>query len=98
MPHEVGLAVAVEAALPDHRPPGGDRAETRRPQHHRTVHQPYRHIAAARIDPGNVALAIAVEVVGGRGRYPPDLVTGFLGEPQCAAGPRRDAKGSAVRR
>jgi hypothetical protein len=63
------LLVAVEVALSDDRPSGAYIAD---PPACRisAVHQPRRRVAAG-VTPGNVALAVAVEVMGGGnpGRY-----------------------------
>src|SRR5208282_5328235 len=62
------------------------------------IHQPYR-VVAARIAPGDVAIAVAVEVVGVDGhRQAPDLVAGIFDEPQRAVRPHRDVQRIAVDR
>src|SRR5208282_2758160 len=58
VPENVGLAVAVEVALPDDRPGAGRYGGDIRGggvQDRGSVHQPDRHVAA-RVTPGNVAL------------------------------------------
>src|SRR5208282_3861312 len=66
VPKQVGIAVAVEVVLPDDRPGAGRyRGDVRGGgvQDRGSIHQPDRRVAG-RIAPGDVALAVAVEVVG----------------------------------
>src|SRR5208282_415348 len=104
VPENVGFAVAVEVALADDRPGTGRYGGDIRGggvQDRGSVHLPDRHIAA-RIAPGNVAIAVAVEVVGVDGhRQAADLVAiarfgVSFGEPQRAVRPRRDTPGVAI--
>src|SRR5208283_1318194 len=66
VPKQVGIAVAVEVALPDDRPSAGRYGGDVRGggvQDRGSVHLPDRHVAA-RVAPGDVAIAVVVEIVG----------------------------------
>src|SRR5262249_50449364 len=62
-PQPVSPAVAVEIALSDDRPCGELRAHPCHGLDRSTVHEPHRHVALS-IAPGDVALAVTIEVVG----------------------------------
>jgi hypothetical protein len=71
----------------DIRPVAGHRAKATGLRNLPTIHQPDRHRPGIGITPGNVAEAVAIEVVGaGRpARWQvPNLVADILGEPQRA--------------
>ena len=69
-PQKVGVAVAVEVALPDDRPRDRDRVHCVCLEQLRPVHQPGGRVSGA-ITPGDVAQAVGVEIMSD-GRHLPD--------------------------